>query len=452
MTLSAALIVRDEEDCLGACLASLKGVVDEIVVVDTGSQDRTVAIAAEFTDRIYHFVWIDDFAAARNCSLDHASGDYILVIDADERITNPAEARGRLTDFAERHEDHVVGTVKIASCAGPGPEANVSVLAAQRFFRAGCFRFAGAIHEQLVPVSANAIPGGQHAAPTGVCYTHSGYAHDPASPRHKSHRNKRILEQELAKHPNDEYYLYQLGKAHFGLNEHGAACRAFERALAAIRFEPGKPPLGKTGPVAGGVLTDLIVSLAYAYVNSDHVDKARTLLDTHQALGHAGVHCADFHHVNGYVFLMQGDIARSKEAYVASLRLGPETEQVLGTGSYASLYHLGLLSEAGQDLPTALTSYAQALAGKPDYAPAVARCIDLIVERRIALQPEVWAVCDHEALLAALMARVGSLLEEGKTDQAALVVAGTRGTAPELYGRCVALLKGSVQEGSDDDS
>src|SRR4051794_13018003 len=84
--LSAALIVRDEEHYLDGCLASLRGLVDEIVVVDTGSIDRSREIAAAHGARLSSHVWRNDFAAARNQALDLARGDWILYIDADERV------------------------------------------------------------------------------------------------------------------------------------------------------------------------------------------------------------------------------------------------------------------------------------------------------------------------------------------------------------------------------
>ncbi len=81
------MIVKNEEMFLKQCLESIKGQVDEIIIVDTGSTDNTKEIAAKFTDKIYDFSWCNDFSAARNESLKHANGDWILVLDADEIIS-----------------------------------------------------------------------------------------------------------------------------------------------------------------------------------------------------------------------------------------------------------------------------------------------------------------------------------------------------------------------------
>ncbi|MBT4539404.1 glycosyltransferase [Candidatus Woesearchaeota archaeon] len=87
VSLSLCMIVKDEEMFLEQCLNSVKGLVDEIIIVDTGSTDNTKEIASKFTKKIYDFEWCDDFSAARNESLKHAIGDWILVLDADETIS-----------------------------------------------------------------------------------------------------------------------------------------------------------------------------------------------------------------------------------------------------------------------------------------------------------------------------------------------------------------------------
>lgn len=83
-TISLCMIVKNEEEVLAGCLESVRDLVDEIVIVDTGSTDQTKAIAAKYTSHIYDFDWIDDFSAARNYSFSKATSEYIMWLDADD--------------------------------------------------------------------------------------------------------------------------------------------------------------------------------------------------------------------------------------------------------------------------------------------------------------------------------------------------------------------------------
>lgn len=85
-TISLCMIVKNEEKVLSKCLESVQGIVDEIIIVDTGSTDKTLDVAKKYTDKIYYFDWISDFSAARNESLKYANSDYILILDADEYL------------------------------------------------------------------------------------------------------------------------------------------------------------------------------------------------------------------------------------------------------------------------------------------------------------------------------------------------------------------------------
>ncbi len=429
--ISAVLIVRNEAACLQACLQALRLVVDEIVVADTGSTDETLSIAETIADRCVSIPWQDDFAAARNAALAHATGAYVFQVDADEIVDEPQQARERLLQFIKTHEKSVVGTVEIVNRVGVGQDMQQVVDHTDRFFCRAQAHYAGAIHEQIVVTS-----GEKQRASTGVRLQHSGYAQAPDSPDHKAHRNIRILRKELAAHPDDEYCWYQLGKAYFSLGKYARAITALERAQAAIHFSQDAAPQGRLGVVSRKVLTDLVVTLAYAYVNVNRLDTAKLLLEQHATWAHAGVHRADFAHVQGYVALMGGEIEAAQAAFQRALQLGAQKEDVQGTGSYASIYHLGLLSEAEQHLPEALGCYLHSLTMKPDYEAALSRCIDLILEKSIVLPSEIWQAADTKVFTRLFEARLENCLQEGNMEQAKrlMQVAGT--LSQELLGTC----------------
>lgn len=103
--LSLTMIVRDEEANLERCLSSVAPYVDEIIIVDTGSQDRTVEIARQFTDRIFHFEWINDFSAARQYALDQATGKWLFWLDADDILIGGEYLRAEIADAANASSD-----------------------------------------------------------------------------------------------------------------------------------------------------------------------------------------------------------------------------------------------------------------------------------------------------------------------------------------------------------
>jgi tetratricopeptide (TPR) repeat protein len=437
--IAAALIVTDAARRLPACLEALLPAVDEIVVLDTGSTDGTGAVARGFTPHVYDFAWCDDFAAARNAALERVSADWVLVVDADEVLQEPEAARAALQRFAAEHADHVLGLVAMHSPTGPEADAPVAVDRLPRFFRHGCYRFQGAIHEQLVPVA-----GGRAAADTGVRFLHTGYAQAHDDPAHKSHRNRRLLVAALEKDPEDEYLWHQLGKAHYALKEYAEAVDALGRAFGLMDFSDPDQPRGRTGTVARDILAGLAVLPAYALVNLGRVEDALAHLERHAALGHPGTRRADFPHVLGYVHLMRGDVDRSRAAYLDSLLLGPASEDVLGTGSFASHYHLGLLGEARGDLAEACAHYAEAVRIAPDYRPALARVADLVAEQGIAVPEIVWAHCDRAVFEAVYVEKLRAQLGAGNVDAVKRLIAAAGTLSSGLVEACKRVLQASV--------
>ena len=108
ITISLCMIVKNEEEVLERCLNSLKGLMDEIIIVDTGSTDSTKEIAARYTDKIYDFSWCDDFAAARNFSFSKATQEYIYAPDADEVLDDTNRRRFMMLKAALLPEIEIV--------------------------------------------------------------------------------------------------------------------------------------------------------------------------------------------------------------------------------------------------------------------------------------------------------------------------------------------------------
>jgi tetratricopeptide (TPR) repeat protein len=227
--ISLCMIVRDEEALLPRCLASVKGVVDEIVVVDTGSTDRTIDIAQQFGAAVYHSPWQDDFAAARNEALSHAQGEWVLVLDADETLLPVCVADLRA---AIESPDCIAVTLLREEV---GAQQNPYTLLCRLFRCHPQIRFQRPYHE-TIDDSVTAL---QSAEPHWVVYSlpmpaiaHDGYKPALIAQHQKSDRAERIMSRYLETHPQDAYICSKLGALYVTQGRHAEGRALLERGIA----------------------------------------------------------------------------------------------------------------------------------------------------------------------------------------------------------------------------
>ncbi|GBF74544.1 glycosyl transferase [Paenibacillus sp. 598K] len=218
ISISLCMIVKNEEAVLARCLESVGAVADEIVIVDTGSTDRTVEIARQFTDRIFHFDWIDDFAAARNYAFAQASQPYILWLDADDILLQ--QDQQKLLEL-KSSLDPEVDSVSMLYNLSTDEFGNVSFsLRRNRLVkRSRGFRWIGPVHEYLEV--------GGHIISSDIAVTHAPGAEDG-----DSDRNLRIYEKRQAAgerfNARDLYYYANELKDH---RRYVEASRMYEQFL-----------------------------------------------------------------------------------------------------------------------------------------------------------------------------------------------------------------------------
>jgi glycosyltransferase involved in cell wall biosynthesis len=247
------MIVRDEEKNLSQCLESVRGVFDEIVVLDTGSKDRTVEIARSFGARVFDFVWVDDFGAARNAALARATGDYAFWLDADDLIEPPERAKLEELIAGLRGDHSCAGSPQTATRSGvlgrsqspvasatayvvrcacdPGPdgEGGETVVDHIRLFPLiEGVRWTYRVHEQILPALKRA---GVPVEWTDITVRHTGYS-DRALRSRKLERDYRILREELAERPDDPFTLFNLGAIAIERADWNEALGYHKRSLA----------------------------------------------------------------------------------------------------------------------------------------------------------------------------------------------------------------------------
>ena len=204
--LSVCLIVKNEERFLVQCLKSVRGLATQLIVVDTGSTDRTVEIAREFGAEIHTFPWCDDFAAARNAALEHATGDWVLMLDADEEL--PAAQHVRLK--ADMKSATTIALRLPLVNAGQENEGRSFVPRLFRNAPGACFT--GRIHEQVF--SSLLELGKKWGLKIGLGSAelrHHGYSQELLRDRNKIERNLKLLRAALEETPHDVNLVMNLG-------------------------------------------------------------------------------------------------------------------------------------------------------------------------------------------------------------------------------------------------
>jgi tetratricopeptide (TPR) repeat protein len=232
--LAAALIVRNEAALLPACLESIRPVADDIVVVDTGSADDSPQIAAAYGARVFHLPWDDDFAAARNAGLDQCRTDWILYIDADERLA-PVDRREVEALLAGARE--VAFRLLLRPVIGSTPYREYRLWRNDRRIR-----FSSPMHERVVP-AIHAVAA-MDRRPIGVCdllLEHVGYEGDQTR---KHQRNLPLLRRQVAAEPQNLFAWHHLARVLAGLGQERESEQVLEHALAISRARPAPDYLG----------------------------------------------------------------------------------------------------------------------------------------------------------------------------------------------------------------
>ncbi len=201
MSVSLCMIVRNEAKNLKACLASVEGVADEIVVIDTGSVDDTQRIAEDCGARVYEFPWRDDFAAARNESIERATRDWILWLDGDDRI--PLESREKLLTLTRSLPNANVAFLMTVVSVGPDGRPIGQAAQVRLFRRDPRLRWEYRVHEQILPALRRT---GGSTRETEIVIGHVGYMR-PTDVDKKLERNLRLVDRDLEDRPLDGHLL-----------------------------------------------------------------------------------------------------------------------------------------------------------------------------------------------------------------------------------------------------
>lgn len=233
LRVSACLIARNEAENIVRWLENVSNFADEIVVVDTGSQDETCAMVEQRLGKCYHYCWQNDFAAAKNEALAKATGEWIVFTDADEWFASPQSVRGYLAFLQENNSQANAVLVPLENIDIDNNNNILDRASVVRLFRNNIgLRYTGAVHEQLTLNGIDDAGIVYNSAAAVLQLQHTGY-----SARYiqaKLQRNLCLLQEEVCKTAFVEKYYYFLAETYFAL---GYTAKALDNALLAIQAE-----------------------------------------------------------------------------------------------------------------------------------------------------------------------------------------------------------------------
>ena len=348
--LSACLIVKNEEQRLPQCLDSLRSLADEIIVVDTGSSDRTIMIAKKYQARVFNFEWRDDFSQARNYAIAQAKGKWILIIDADEVLEQKAIAT--LQAIMQRSDCLAANLLRNEVGARQAPYSLVL-----RLFRNYlAIAFTGIYHESIdcSVTSLQAVePDWQVLNVEIPTLRHYGYTDNEINLKQKHEFAKRLMHKHLEVFPEDVYMLNKLGALYISTQDNSS-------------------------------------------FGIELLQKGLTLVDTKNQ---QSLICCELHYHLGIAYKQNGDLELAKDAYKQAIAL--DVPEIVKLSAYLNLgniyqnesnqkdaiacfeiatkiapdfaqghFNLGLALKTSGRFTEAIAAYQKALSLEPNYAEA----------------------------------------------------------------------------------
>lgn len=345
LPISVCMIAKNEEHYIEESLKRLEPYHYEIVVVDTGSTDRTLEIAAKYTDKIYHFDWINDFSAVRNFSFAQASNDWVLVIDCDDYIESIDEKE--LLRLMKKHP-HSIGQILTRNRFTQDGQTSYENVYVSRFIDRRYYHFEGRIHEQFEPLTQD-HPKTYFRTP--IKAVHVGYDGPEDEMRAKSLRNIALLEEELKTTGPDAYLYYQLAQSCMKLKDYEKAYEWYNLGLS-MDIDPSLD-----------YVQTMVESYGYCLLDLKRYDEALRLEGVYDVFSVR----ADFVFLMGLIYMNNGLLDDAIAQFKKAATMGQSV--VEGINSYRAYYNIGVIYECS-GYPEKARKYYRRCGG---YEPAKVR-------------------------------------------------------------------------------
>lgn len=350
--ISICIIAKNEEKNMETFLSSIKKHMGdyphEIVLVDTGSTDKTVEIAKKYTDRLFFFEWIGDFAAARNFSLSCAENDWVLVMDCDEYVDD-LDPHG-FAQMMQQYPDDVGMLTRRNHYAMNGTDS-VYTDQVERFFDRRQYHYEAIIHEQVRRIDGN--PFERVSIPLTV--EHCGYSGTPEEMQRKAERNNALLLKMLEEEPDNPYIYFQLGQSYNSIHDDEKAAYYYSKGLE-YELDP-----------QAEFVQMMVIGYGYNLLHLERYDEALLFENIYEDFDFT----ADFVCLMGLIYLRNGLVVKAMQEFLKATTI--KEAHVTGANSFIPTYNMGCINEVLGNIETAVTLYKKC----GDFKPALDRLAEL---------------------------------------------------------------------------
>ncbi|GAX91612.1 tetratricopeptide repeat-containing glycosyltransferase family 2 protein [Effusibacillus lacus] len=396
LLLGVHVVACNEEELLSRCLESVKDIADEIILVDTGSVDRTLEVAASYGATIVQTNWEDDFSKIRNLALSHAQTQWVFYLDADEALV---KGKDQIREIL-RTTNAEAFFVEIDNILGSRTEERLRHQTVRMFRRDPDYRFRGRIHEQIIPCILEKHPIAKiENSPLQI--VHRGYLPELLGRKDKIRRNLRILELSLQENPEDPFHLYNMGVTHCQLGNLQEAERYMKRAF-------------ELAPAGAAYRPTLIRDRTKILIERKDWTAAEQLLRCEIA---RYADYPDLYHLLGETLKQKGYLREALQTFQKAAHNGAAPSKYVteaGMGTFRSYYEMAALAKELGAHAEALQFYRQALAFHPRYLPALigwAETLHLLGQSDEQIRQQLQSLTRDALLLAAVLFGIGAYAE-----------------------------------------
>lgn len=355
--LSLIMIVKDEESCINRCLDSVKNIVDEMIIVDTGSTDKTLEICHSYNAQVFSFKWNNNFAEARNFGLDRATGDWLLWLDADEEAVFKADNGAKLTDNIAFDNYDVLSVPLVNFYGNKATPDQIVKIAQPRLFRNHMdFRFENKIHEWLNISSAFEH---NRVGFLDMQIYHYGYMDSCVENKCKYKRNVELLLRELEENRDNAWTHYYLATEYYRVKDYKNAFAYTNQSISLFLSQGVIPP------------PSMLYSLKYSIlIETGSWDGAWPSIKSAVKLFPDYV---DLKYYMGVILYHKKTLRAALECFNECIIMGEDSLNYLthaGLGSFRAWFFKGLCLEELKNEEQAIQAYQQSLKLSDGFEPS----------------------------------------------------------------------------------